>query len=537
MKFLRVNSISTGLILAVFYFVLLGIVSLYLGQDISWDIRNYHFYNPYMFLTGRMQYDILPAQIQTFLNPTMDIPFFVAIYYLKIHPAIVGFVLGGIHGLNIWMVHQFVYFSTTASISNASKHFLGFIAAVTSIRGAGYLSVLGTTIGDSTISLFVLGSLLILTYYLSKEKPISRDKIFLAGLVLGLGVGLKLTAAIYVISLGVAINFIKNTWQEKVKNFVTLVLGIILGFFSIASYWMILMQRNFSSALFPFYNKIFKSPYIETDYNLEDLRFLPKDLPQSLFYPFYFTNDPPLVAELDFKEIRFIIIYLLFALLLLVGLFRITSKKRSPFIPLVKPSIFALIISFYLTSYLVWLSKFSIYRYLVSLELITPVVIILIVGFIYPFKRQLILICLYLFSMIFFAAQPIDWWRIPWSDNYFGIDSAPLIAYEKSVILMADPDQPTAFIVPYFPESTRFVRISGNMGLSEETLFHRRAQEIVANTATSDLYFLDADIKNQREIKTKELLNYNLIPDYSNCKILPTNVGKYSICPVIKNLP
>jgi hypothetical protein len=75
MKFLRVNSISTGLILAVFYFVLLGIVSLYLGQDISWDIRNYHFYNPYMLLTGRMQYDILPAQIQTFLNPTMDIPF------------------------------------------------------------------------------------------------------------------------------------------------------------------------------------------------------------------------------------------------------------------------------------------------------------------------------------------------------------------------------------------------------------------------------------------------------------------------------
>ena len=139
--------------------------------------------------------------------------------------------------------------------------------------------------------------------------------------------------------------------------------------------------------------------------------------------------------------------------------------------------------------------------------------------------------------MIFFAVQPIDWWRIPWSDNYFGIDSAPLIAYKKSVILMADPDQPTAFIVPYFPESTRFVRISGNMGLSEETLFHRRAQEIIANTATSELYFLDADIKNQREIKTKELLKYNLIPDYSNCKILPTNVGKYSICPVIKNLP
>jgi hypothetical protein len=48
-----------------------------------------------MLLTGRFKYDVLPAQIQTFFNPLMDVPFFVAIYYLKLPPVVVGFFLGG----------------------------------------------------------------------------------------------------------------------------------------------------------------------------------------------------------------------------------------------------------------------------------------------------------------------------------------------------------------------------------------------------------------------------------------------------------
>jgi hypothetical protein len=87
--------ISHPLFWAIIYFIALGIISVILGQDVSWDLRNYHFYNPYMLLTGRFKYDVLPAQIQTFFNPLMDVPFFVAIYYLKLPPVVVGFFLGG----------------------------------------------------------------------------------------------------------------------------------------------------------------------------------------------------------------------------------------------------------------------------------------------------------------------------------------------------------------------------------------------------------------------------------------------------------
>lgn len=51
-----------------------GVVSLYLGQDANWDLKNYHLYNPWAWVNGRYGFDLAPAQIQTFINPTLDLP-------------------------------------------------------------------------------------------------------------------------------------------------------------------------------------------------------------------------------------------------------------------------------------------------------------------------------------------------------------------------------------------------------------------------------------------------------------------------------
>src|SRR5918994_883963 len=52
------------------------LLNLVLGQDANWDLRNYHWYNAYSFLTGRFGFDVVPAQTPSFYNPTLDIPFF-----------------------------------------------------------------------------------------------------------------------------------------------------------------------------------------------------------------------------------------------------------------------------------------------------------------------------------------------------------------------------------------------------------------------------------------------------------------------------
>ena len=52
-----------------------GLLSIVLGPDNYWDLRFYHLYAPWAYLHGRYLYDIAPAQLQGFFNPTADLFF------------------------------------------------------------------------------------------------------------------------------------------------------------------------------------------------------------------------------------------------------------------------------------------------------------------------------------------------------------------------------------------------------------------------------------------------------------------------------
>ncbi|MBD2623964.1 DUF2029 domain-containing protein [Microcystis flos-aquae FACHB-1344] len=533
MTILKRFPLSHPLFWAIIYFVALGIISVILGQDVSWDLRNYHFYNPYMLLTGRFKYDVLPAQIQTFFNPLIDVPFFVAIYYLKLPPIVVGFLMGGLHGLNQWLVHLITYHSLD-KVSERYKITLSIAAAITSIFGAAYISELGTSIGDNTTSVFVLGGLFFIVSSFGKNLPIPSKNILLAGLLLGLATGLKLTNALYSISFLIAINFLPNSWPDKLRNLMLSILSMAVGFSLTAGYWIILMWTKFANPLFPFFNKIFQSPYIETDVNLQDLRFLPRDIWQWLFYPFYFAQEQTLVAELKFKESRFAIAYILIVILLGFILYRYGNKKLTfPVNNLIYTSNLSFLLPFYLTAYLIWLMKFSIYRYLIVLELITPILIILIVVYFYPKRNPVLLVNLGIFVLILATVKPLDWWRIPWSDNYFSIDRQALVQYQDDVIVLWG-GEPVGYVVPYFSSNTRFLRITGNFGLSPHTKMSKIAEEIIDKTPESSLYLLEVnfELKESDREKSKQaaLELRKLVIDRNNCQPFITAIEKYSIC-------
>ena len=47
-----------------------------MGKDTSWDFRNYHWYNPYQLLNGRMSMDVAVAHLGSYYNPFLDVPFY-----------------------------------------------------------------------------------------------------------------------------------------------------------------------------------------------------------------------------------------------------------------------------------------------------------------------------------------------------------------------------------------------------------------------------------------------------------------------------
>ena len=75
-----------------------GIASVLLGQDTNWDQRNYHFYDAYALLTGRLTWDYIPAHSLTFVPQLYNLPF----YFLaqSLDPRLTGFILGAVHGMN-----------------------------------------------------------------------------------------------------------------------------------------------------------------------------------------------------------------------------------------------------------------------------------------------------------------------------------------------------------------------------------------------------------------------------------------------------
>ena len=78
--------------------VLFGLLSIGLGQDDNWDLRNYHWYNAYALLNGRLDLDMAPGQWQSYFNPLIDVPYYLLSTTLP--GPLVGFLMGFVHGLN-----------------------------------------------------------------------------------------------------------------------------------------------------------------------------------------------------------------------------------------------------------------------------------------------------------------------------------------------------------------------------------------------------------------------------------------------------
>ena len=84
--------------------LLVGFYAISLGQDTNWDLLNYHLYNPYSYLHGRINLDLAPAGLQTYFNPFLDIMLFSAVHALT--PKLFGFLIGVIQGLNFILVYK-----------------------------------------------------------------------------------------------------------------------------------------------------------------------------------------------------------------------------------------------------------------------------------------------------------------------------------------------------------------------------------------------------------------------------------------------
>ncbi len=500
-----------------------GILSVHLGQDCNWDLRNYHVYNGYSFLKNRLLFDVAPAQIQSFLNPVMHVPFYLAVKNLR--PVAVGFLIGGIQGINIWLVYKMAFLAAP-ELPALTRYFLSAAAAITGFTGAASISETGTAMGDNIISILILAGLLLTVQPI--QKPITKRDgnvfpswriSFLAGMMMGAAAGLKLTAFIYLLPFLLALLSVRTPLYARARNLFVSLSGAASGFLLISGYWMLVLWKHFKNPVFPFFNGFFKSGFYPVS-DFADKRFMPRNLLQSLFYPFYFSVRQTLASELPLKDMRLAMCYLVLLLFLSTEFYRL-AKSRCLKMPVKirtetgPDNFFAFMAVFFIFSYILWQKMFSIYRYAAALEILSPVFILLTLKRIIPAKKVFYpILSTIIFAYLVFNTSAPEWGRVPWSRDYFDVRIPDMKRFDDSTIIMLGYD-PLSYIIPYFPESARFVRVQStfvNPGSKNKNLTSAKIARLLGEARNGRIYLLTG--KNCRTQANEAILrSYGLKPD------------------------
>ena len=384
----------------IFFSLLLlsGLYSLFRGQDFNWDLRNYHFYNPYAFLNNRLLFDIEPVGVHSYFSPMLDIFNYLIIRNLT--PMLGAFVLGAASGLFAFAVYKIIRLIYTQDMklslirsSNPSLYMASILLSlVLAITGFANLTQIGTTMNENFIAIPVTWSY----YYLLRYQNTSRNKfLWFSGFLVGIALGLKLTAIIFVLAL--VISFIALNYRKFFSlSTVGFGVAIIVGFVLINGIWMFKMYQVFGNPFFPSFGSWF-NPATATNF-VRDTTFLPKDLLHAVFLPIYLLFPNNLTCEQTLVEPR----YALFLFLFIGAIF----KAKDFF----KNNLFKLLFINLIVGYVFWESIFSIQRYTVSLEALCGILSIVLLNYLVYSKLSAhkILLVVSLFVLLISKAGNFD---------------------------------------------------------------------------------------------------------------------------------
>jgi hypothetical protein len=437
-----------------------GMSVLWLGQDVSWDLRNYHFYNPFAYLTGRMGHDIAVSHVATYYNPLMYLPFYFAVRSLP--PWAVGFILGFIAGLNVFFLYGIA--RQVIDLGSPTKTAWFCLAtALIGMLGAINLSEIGTSFGDNVMSLPVLAALWLIVRFrelLCASVRSGWPVAVAAGLLAGSSLGLKLPFAIYCVAICAACFGLPAPFGRRFVLAFIFGLGVLAGTVLTGGYWLLEMWQRFQNPFFPYFNEIFKSPWGAIG-SYRDLRFVPGNLAMWLLFPFWFNVDPMQVGEIGFRDLRFPVLYLLLVALLVRTVWkRFDPSRVAKSSAGTSPTMLSFFTIFMVIAFILWMKMFAVYRYAVVCELLVPLTIFLILGVLFRDQRRQVQVALACMVFLVVTLNPGNWGRRPWTSDYFDVRLPEITEPQNTIVLVTGHD-PMAYMIPVFPPQVRFLRIQG----------------------------------------------------------------------------
>lgn len=519
--------------------ILLGLSGAFLlGPDANWDLANYHYYNAWAFLNGRIDYDVAPAGIQTFFNPILDLPFYWANAHLP--PRLTAFCLASVQGICISAVYAMarrLLFPRPLGRDALAAMAVAFVAIVCPAS----LFEIATTFYDyvGAVALTVGCALLMPGAAASpRAPPVSLSRVILSGLILGGAAAAKETNIPLMAGIGFAIPLLGGTGREAASRFVVFGAGALAGALALGGWWALFLWRDFHNPIFPMYNAIFHSPLAPLDIT-GGTRWGAHGWFEWLFFPFVLLRHPLRGGEFAFRDPR------LAALLLAVpiGLFllAVTRRRRAEADSLARIRFLQFLLAGLFLAYLFWLLAFAYERYALALEVMAPLVCALVAAEL-PWQRWRVPIGGAVLAVLLTGFTVITWQRGQWPALHGRIVDVTLPALGVgSGDLVLLHNRPQAFIAPWFPAGARFVQFSDK--IAPGTALSKLAPKIACLIAAQKgriFIVVDPGALNGDWKSPPTLVGHGLRMATADCRPIGSTIcppGSLYLCPLSREAP
>lgn len=348
-------------------------VSFFLGKDLNWDLLNYHFYAPFALLNWRFDQDFFAASVQSYLNPLLDLPF----YLLARSGAPDWAVSSGmcaIHAVNLLLLRRIAR-SVLVFGGGISTGSVLWVELAVLLGGMAplFLSQIGSSLVDVLWSIPCLAAVSLWLQAAPAHRRLADS--FLIGFLSGVAVGLKMTAVYFALGLFLTEMLMSaRTRSRHDANVLALhVLGGVLGVALSYGWWGWVLWSHYGSPVFPFFNDLVGAPYFPLE-PLLNARFQPAGVWQMLRFPVdVLLADKRPYVEKSVPDIRFLLMMVLGVMALTKLVRRRHGQAQGPGRLFQPGAQLLLFVSIY---YVMWLKGSANGRYAMPLLLLIGVALV-----------------------------------------------------------------------------------------------------------------------------------------------------------------
>ena len=430
-----------------------AVFSLFIPIDASYDILHYHLQDGWSAWHGRLTVDFAPAGMHTYFNPVTDAIMYALIANLP--AGAITFLLAAIQA-SVLLLLYLLCRRVLASLGHDSR-ISALLIALAGFFSYSMVNLISSIRTDHWITAGFLGGLLLLLP--ADRRPVTWRRAALAAFLVGLTIGLKLTAVIHAAGIAAAIAIAVSGWRSRIAAAVAAAISGLAGILLTGGWWFYKLWSLTGNPVFPMANGFFHSPYAPPE-NFRDPRSLLRNIWEVLLFPVNgaYRN----YNEYDTSALQDLPIGLLYIAFVLFGVVWFRSLRRPSAGPAVHfPRPLLVVLGSVVATLAVWFPLFAIGRYAMSVWMLSPLLFASALIAIWPAVTERARSLLWFGSV--FAICAVAGFTVPlrrphvpgmWKP-YIEVTVPDSIRFDNATVIFTG-EYPTSFLAAYLPPSATY---------------------------------------------------------------------------------